>query len=377
MKPRETHPGYPKEMFEFTEKEHARAIEGVKGIFSPKVRQETKRVVLLGDTEDMSLSWPLMDGSMLAQALPRNFPNADFIDNTGLMDLVRMPEGGRLISKAGQDLMMDDQAPDKDKTIIFFPSKFMSNEQREVFNQVSGLSLFMFYFGRAMGGNIHAIRPGQENIKAYFKNPGEDVQGIMDFQSRALTHMGLVGLPGKGQRLILSEADYSRRLNDEVTKVMEKAGGRPLILVNIGKKLDTEKPDNLGAIEGEILKLPGEVDARFMVNMGSPQAEDNIKEPSGRLQAGLRERWGDKVIESGDTSLLTFAAEMIAADRSGGLMLDMFSGSSLLADWVDAREALIELPRWDDFSRDRSNRAKIKADRPQDIIPKVKGLMRG
>jgi hypothetical protein len=76
------------------------------------------------------------------------------------------------------------------------------------------------------------------------------------------------------------------------------------------------------------------------------------------------------------TDLVGLAATMIACSRSGGGVVDVFGGTSVLADWVGVRETVIELSQWKRFLRDRDNLVRVDEDSPEKIIPSVRRMLR-
>ena len=64
-------------------------VTKLEGLLDRNVRSRVERVMLIYG--GIGLSYPLINGAILAQLIPENFPNADFVDCTGpgIMQLVR------------------------------------------------------------------------------------------------------------------------------------------------------------------------------------------------------------------------------------------------------------------------------------------------
>jgi hypothetical protein len=243
-----THPGFPSEVMGNDEVSKRENLSKLKDVLPESFRTRITHVALLCGESREGLSWPIMFSAMLAQHLPRNFPNARFMDYSGLMSLVKLPENGSLRSMQSQSPTHADFQGDPEKSVSFCPARHPSTQLNDLLRDVSSTSFILPVFGMSHGGDIRMLRHGGDDVKAALEEPEDNIQSIHDMQSEALTLLGLEGLPGKGVPNRLSESDYSPALRHAISQQTELfkrcVSSLPVLLINTTKRDSGEESRN-------------------------------------------------------------------------------------------------------------------------------------
>lgn len=374
--------------------QHPDVLQGLKevqgktikpNVLTPKIKENTRRVILLHPNTG-SLSWPIVYSSMLAQVLPQNFPNADFVDYSCLMQLVRRPAGCNLttpetsFSKSCEKGAFDEGR----KNSVTFYLEESAKPLTELLPKASELTMHLPRFGIGQIGAANLITPeGIRLIGGLAATQSERLQDIMDVQALTLAALGLEGLPRQGEILTLKPKEYSRELKETLEQVrrdiLPHARGKPVILVNPFKREESHFPST-DVLNQKLRQMVQQVDAAFIINKPPDNDRENrgIRERVHQLQRRLM-RTADRkslIIDTPPHNLLQFAATMLLAQETGGFYLDVFGGGTLLADWLNARTLNIELAAWSDYNRNRVKKTKLSPSRyPDEILPAAKRLL--
>lgn len=225
-------------------------IEDVKGILNAEVRKHVKKVSLVFQIP--GLSFHILYCGILAQVIPKNFPNADFVDYTGLMQLVKRPEDSTLTlpeNRLNKEPRFD--TPTTPESSVSFWMQGYKIQDAENLRRNSALTVCLPEFGHTEDYAYAVITPKQ----AVEFEPGErewKTQPIRDRQVQLLSNLGLEGLPKHGERLILTPDEYSIELRQAIQHlsrvIKTQAGGKPVILVNNIKRMPNEFGEHQNAL---------------------------------------------------------------------------------------------------------------------------------
>jgi hypothetical protein len=352
-------------------------VETAENLLNREVRGQVERVILSCNLT--GLSFPLMFSSLLAQYLPKNFLNAEFVDFTGLMKIVKM-RGDQRLRTPTVSFSECGFSEGWGRSVHFYPGILFSNPTAKQSEQANALTLFLEEFGQK-ANVVELKQPGYDKVS--FKvgvREDERIQKVKDKQVRLLRQLGFDILPEAGEHSILTAEEYSRELEQTITrvggKISEVAGDKPVIFVNTTKRhrKDYTRTD---ALNQRLSELVREVDATYIVNKGAGTGGEAhmLQKQGDELFRQLKSVGGERVLDFGTFDLTHLAALMVVADRTGGCTVDLLGGTSILADWLGTREAMVELPEWDHLTIQRDNLAVIKEGNLDELKPKVNELL--
>lgn len=369
--------------------------EGILPIFTPEFRNQIRRVILMDHGN--SLSQPLMNMMELLPAVWASFPNAEVVlDVAAMAPLVRAPEGRTLILK---DFRNGNLSQDE----IFTPETLVITTgfvDPRFTNEKNGSLLALGHFG----WNI--TKYGTTRIR--FRSQGEDRsiqisdpmgQRAWIRQRNILRKLGFLislDLPPN----ILTEREFSDELRGEILRLRNllwepgDAGSKPLLVVNplksmigywaYGKKVGTEAEKKWFSLLERVVR---EFDVTVLINPGpvswNRNGDDYQQLVRLRKHLASLENRRAKVVDLEaigltKTTPLTLAALLFLAKETGGALLDVQTGTTHLADWMDAPEVLLALPEtmFQLNLRTRDRRVDVPVYRPDfsDVEPVVTAL---
>jgi hypothetical protein len=343
-----------------------RDVKTLEGLMSPEFRRKVRRVVL--PFEHPGLSWPIIHNAGFAQILPKNFPNSEVVDYTGVVSLVKLPDTCRLVSLSDADKTAGMLAAGAESAIAFQShyGSFNPYGEASYLRKISALAVDMPDFRMDKFPVVHVVTSQRTKIfdaKGTYENYDQMKEG----QYKLFRLMGLDGVPPEGERLVLQKDDFSRQLQEAVARVEAQvgpqAGGRPLVVLNNAKRFQDHFTHG-GDLAVELCNLMRELDVAVVANMGPVGDRWGLREQAERLEASLKGVKGGKarLLEFGPASLVDFAALAYVTEKSGGCLLDVLGGASLLADWMAAPEVLIETKDWGGFIKKRPNMEVLQED---------------
>ena len=344
-------------------------VTKLEGLLDRNVRSRVERVMLIYG--GIGLSYPLINGAILAQLIPENFPNADFVDCTGpgIMQLVRRQRDRNLtiINNMFQGSSGGLEAG-KEKSIAFYLGEIPFPAVLEELRDSNCLTVCLPSFGGPNAGRVHAITGEHYHRFPAVARASKQIQSIKDAQTRVLSRIGLENLPELGQPLVLTPDKFSSELVASIDslgrEVRRKGGSRPFIFINNLKRHKSHFSAQ-EELADELKKLVRDMDATFIVNHGGRQWEyegDEMRKGAIVLEEALRKAPGgsEKVLPFRQSNLVEFAALIHLADASGGCFVDVHGGGSFISDWLGAREVVISLDEWDHLIRERKNLRTVR-----------------
>jgi len=361
-------------------------IRGINGVLNDEVRGRVRRVVLICGESNLSL--PVLETALLAQVIPRNFPNASFVDSSGLMPLVKRPRGSELVLSRASFFSLGKFLPESSGASVtlhpYLGLTVFDSYEADALNRISNLTLSLPDFGTKGVGVVQSIQPSGINQFVLESGFHHGALAIQQIQARMLGRMGLEGLPADGERLILTPDQFSDELNAQITRLDEKLGvsstGKPLFFINTAKV--AEPYHNMGdRMLHDLEWLSKERNSIMVVNMGPPgEGNDVLFQQSMRLHSRLsrvRNRRAE-LVDVGRTDRLTMAALLYLAKKSNGCLIDVLGGLSFMAHWMDVPEVMLPIHTWMHWVSPRDNlemlpEGKVKGN----LIPaveKVTGL---
>ncbi|MFC2162432.1 hypothetical protein ACFLRF_02010 [Candidatus Altiarchaeota archaeon] len=336
-------------------------ITSCKDLFSQERRDRVRRVVLYRPFETVGLSYPIIYGSMLAQYLPKNFQNADFVDFTGLMQLV--DAGQRKVVTPEEGLAAWSQgAKDPDSSVMFFTSQKNPGVRQPYCERASDLTVSLKNFGTTNDGTFLLYRRTGKTIQDRILGSDRSIQSIQDYQARLMKYLGFSDTPIVGEHNSLPETQYSEILRQRISGLEAEyqpiLDGRPLVVINALKKNPVHKAGN--ELEAVLKPVLQENDAVFIVNKGRRTGlSTGIWARGEALEKRLKEIAPEKVHDPGPMDLVHLAAMTHIADKSGGLSLNVFGGPTLLCDWLGKREIVLDNQNWDHLIREHPRQTKV------------------
>ncbi len=133
-----------------------RDLSEIRGLLDSAARQKIRRVLLASDYG--GLSWPVIFCGLLTETIPENFPNAEFLDFTGLSRLIKYPKGFKVRPVDRGEFDAYTPQDGRDNTLMFYINRGPPMHRFKSI-QAADLTLDLHAFGQGPQ-EIMLTRPG-------------------------------------------------------------------------------------------------------------------------------------------------------------------------------------------------------------------------
>jgi hypothetical protein len=347
--------------------------------FTRKRRAQFRRVILFYD--DAGLSHSIMKFADLLPLVFENFPNAEIVvynNDNNVASLYQPPPGRRLIAMPGfsspgpgRQLRLDTE--EATLTLRFRKSV----DPTDIRDQVSGQTILFHTFGNQKyfeEEKMTLYLPPRHEVVHYCI----PVQGvtIRQRQREILAAIGFEGIPQSPDGTVLEEEQFSQELREQLEtyqrRYPELCRGRPIVLANILKKMggywmhDGESAHSIKARWLLALeKIVADMAVTLIINEGPQEWRCQATQrypanwrcaeaPTWHLRTAhaeivsVYEHLGSLVnaravllrLAGEPINVVRLAALFHLTKKSGGALLDVQTGSSHLAEWMQTPEVL-------------------------------------
>jgi len=363
-------------------------ITSIEGLLGPSVRDKIKRVVVV--CEEEGLSWPLLLAGEFTPLLFSNFPNAEVVTYDPVSQLRKPPQGRALITPDGS--FTEDCGRWRDgkenETIVFFLGRVEGIDKDTCDRMRAGLAVGIEQYtpegDEKRLGDVKITVPNEVEVRDFqLHTNGVTCQ---ERQQYILARLGFAN-SRSGESLTITPDQFSQYLLKTIREVEEKipvaAQGKPVIFANILKGM-SGMPQFEGGWMSALKTLVQEVDATVIINEGP----ESWKEPVDGVEPQTRIMWAYDDLETtankkatlvkvGSNDITRLAALLHIADKTGGCLVDIQTGTSHLADALNTPEVVV-VPSHDpglgDYLREREN--LIRTSDCMAVVPAVKNLIR-
>ena len=354
-------------------------------------RQRFRRVLLLYD--EPGLSHSIVKFADLLPVVFENFPHAEVLvynNDNNVATLWRAP-AGRVLTVLPSLPHIGPEA-----LTLRFRKSF---DPIDIHDQVHGPTIFFHTFGNQLDS-------GQEAVDVYHLRGKAAVhlrlpvtgQTIRHRQQEILAALGFEGARPGAPGAVLDETHFSPELKKQIkeyqTRYPELRGERPVVLANILKKMDGcwlhdgESPHSIKARWLTALeKIVRHMSITLILNEGPREWQDQTvrrypatgsvptvptvstwhmrtaRQEIVSLYASLRRLPGGKAsllrLREHPINVMRLAALLHVTQKSGGALLDVNTGSSHLAEWMQTPEVLEHSYHLGQKTGSRSNMKRV------------------
>ncbi|MDO8730895.1 MAG: FAD-dependent oxidoreductase [Candidatus Omnitrophota bacterium] len=349
-------------------------------ILTPEFRNQVRRIIWMDHSQ--GLSQPVLNLMELFPSIWTTFPQAELVlDVDTAAPLVRAPEGRTLIRRDFKDARsLPDEILVPDTLVI--TTGYVDDALKEARNG-SLLVLDNFGWDTTYGKTNIRFEKRGKNSAVQISDPGQ--WRTQDRQRSILKKLGFqISLETPSS--FLTEEQFSDELQEEIRRwrrrLVESGATRskPLLVVNPFKSMNgywtygTFIHENAKEAWFSLLeKIVLESDVAVVLNPG-PFSWKKLDEPYSQLidlqkyLASLPNRRAEildlEAVGLTEAGPLTLAAILFLAKETGGALLDVQTGTTHLADWMDVPEVLLMFPRGE-FRltlRERSRRIQVPVE---------------